>query len=303
MLKKKAINRIFFTTIIFFIVFILYSLIQTTVIVDDDFNSNSDLSYVYTLNNDNYVSKASVYVSKTLSLEDRIREKLEIMVKENNKNALLPSYFNPILPNGTKIEDVKVEDEIVKVYFSVELLDITFEQSEKMIESIVYTITDENILGIEIYVDGKILKYVPHTNKKLPTMITKDFGINKKYDISSVSDIVKVSMIYFGVYEGEYYEIPVTKYINDDREKLEVVFEELSNVFMEESLINLIEDVEILSYEILRDKIVVNFNRELSLEEEYIFLMSIFGNYDVEKVEIFVKNEKKSEKFKKDIEN
>ena len=123
------------------------------------------------------MSKTSVYVSKVLTLEDKIREKLEIMIEKNNKNALLPSYFNPILPENTKVLDVVVEDSLVKVYFSKELMNITEEQSEKMIEAIVYTITNENILGVEIYVNGSMLKYVPHTDKELPTVLTKDIGI------------------------------------------------------------------------------------------------------------------------------
>ena len=47
---------------------------------------------------------------------------------------------------------------------------------------------DTLILGIEIYVDGSLLKYVPHTNKQLPAILTKDFGINKTYEISSNKD-------------------------------------------------------------------------------------------------------------------
>jgi hypothetical protein len=119
------------------------------------------------------------------------------MTSENNKNALLPSYFKPILPENTKVLDVVVEDSLVKVYFSKELNNITEEQSEKMIEAIVYTITDENILGIEIYVDDQLLKYVPHTKKELPTVLTRDFGINKTYEIFSANDIAKVVMTYY----------------------------------------------------------------------------------------------------------
>lgn len=303
MLKRKALNRILLTSVLFLVVFTLYNLVYIDFDNGEVIDSNKDKSYIYTLNNDDYISKASVYVSKVLSLEEKLQEKLEIMIKDNNKNALLPSYFNPVLPSGTKIEDVVVENQLVKLYFSKELLDISEEQSEKMIEAIIYTIMDQDILGIEIYVDGNILKYVPHTDKKLPTILDDSFGINKSYDFVSSQDIVKVSMVYFGLYDGEYFEVPVTKYVNDKREKLEIVFDELSDVLFDSSLVSLIENVEILDYKILDDRVVVNFNRELSRDEEYVFCGSIFANYDVEKVEILVKNEKKLEKYKKDIVN
>lgn len=302
MLKKKALNRIFITTIIFFVVFTIYSLIDIPVTEEIKKENKEELSSIYTLNDDGYISKTEVYVSKAISLEDKIKEKLEIMIEENNKNALLPSYFNPILPENTQIEEVIVEDSLVKIYFSKELLNITESQSEQMIEAIVYTITDEEILGIEIYVDGSLLKYVPHTNKQLPAILTKDFGINKTYEISSNKDIVKLVMSYYGKENDEYYEIPVTKYLNDDREKIEIIIEELDNIKANTNLLTLVENIKLLDYEINKNSLTINLNKDLSEEEETILLKSIFNNYDVEKIEILVQNEKKQEKIKKDIE-
>lgn len=302
MLKKKALNRIFITTIIFFVVFTIYSLIDIPVTEEIKKENKEELSSIYTLNDDGYISKTEVYVSKAISLEDKIKEKLEIMIEENNKNALLPSYFNPILPENTKIEEVIVEDSLVKIYFSKELLNITESQSEQMIEAIVYTITDEEILGIEIYVEESLLKYVPHTNKQLPAILTKDFGINKTYEISSNKDIVKLVMSYYGKENDEYYEIPVTKYLNDDREKIEIIIEELDNIKANTNLLTLVENIKLLDYEINKNSLTINLNKDLSEEEETILLKSIFNNYDVEKIEILVQNEKKQEKIKKDIE-
>ena len=308
MLKKKAFNRIFLTTIVFFLVFSLYTLKDVNyTFQNNEFSKKDDLTNIYTLNDDNYISKTAVYVDKSLSLEDKIKEKLEIMVKENNKNALLPSYFNPILPENTEILKVIVEDSLVKVYFSKELLNITEEQSEQMLEAIIYTITDENILGIEIYAGDSMLKYIPHTSKALPTVLTRDFGINKTYELSSTNDITKVVMTYYGSSNSEYYEIPVTKYVNDTREKLEIIIEELENVSFDSNLKTLIENLDLLEYNISDDKISIKLNKDLTKEEETILLTSIFNNYDVEKIELSIENTKNDkkilEKTKKDIEN
>ena len=304
MLKRKALNRIFFTTVVFFVVFTLYNLKEVSINDDTEKSSSSKEEIIYTLNDDNYISKTSIYVSKVLTLEDKIREKLETMVEENNKNALLPSYFNPILPENTKVLDVVVEDSLVKVYFSKELLNITEEQSEKMIEAIVYTITNENILGVEIYVNDSMLKYVPHTKKELPSVLTKDIGINKTYEIFKSSDVSKIVMTYYTNSDNNsYHEVPVTKYINDDREKLEIIFEELENPSLDKKLINLLENIKINSYKIYDKKIIIDINKELSSKEEFLVLKSIFDNYDKEKVEIFVNGVKNIEKTKKDIEN
>ena len=304
MLRRKAINRIFFTTIIFFIVFTLYSMkLVDKVVTSDNSKDKVNEETIYTLNNDNYVSKTSVYVSKVLSLEDRVREKLEIMVKDNDKNVLLPSYFKPILPQNTRVLDVVVEDSLIKVYFSKELNNITKEQSEKMIEAIVYTITDENILGIEIYVNGQMLKYVPNTKKVLPTILTKDIGINKSYDIKASNDISKVVMMYYTNDNDNYYEVPVTKYVNDDREKLEIIFDELGKMSDDKSLISMVEGISVLDYSIFGDKIVVDVNKELNEEEQNLVFKSIFSNYGAKSVDLLVNGEKKVKKTRNILEN
>lgn len=303
MLKKKAINRIFFTTIVFFIFFAFYSLKLVTNTNDKEAKTIKNKEIIYTLNNDNYISKTEIYVGKFYTLEDKIKEKLETMVEKNNKNALLPSYFKPILPENTKVLKVKVEDSLVKVYFSKELENINKEQSEKMIEAIIYTITDENILGIEIYVEDQMLKYVPHTKKELPTILTKEFGINKSYEISSVETLNKVVMTYYTNYKDNYYEVPVTKYISDDREKLEIIFEELNSVSKEEKLINLLDKVKVNNYKIGENSITIDLSSDITAKEGRIIASSIFNNYDIENIKILVNNEKKYEKTKKDIEN
>lgn len=304
MLRRKAINRIFFSTIIFFIVFTLYSMkFVDKVVTSDNSKDKVNEEIIYTLNSDNYISKTSVYVSKVLSLEDRVREKLEIMVKDNDKNVLLPSYFKPILPQNTRVLDVVVEDCLIKVYFSKELNNINKEQSERMIEAIVYTVTDENILGIEIYVNGQMLKYVPNTKKVLPTILTKDIGINKSYDINASNDISKVVMMYYTNDNDNYYEVPVTKYVNDDREKLEIIFDEFGKMSYDKSLISMVEGINVLDYSILDDRIVIDVNKELNKEEQNLVFESIFSNYEAKSIDLLVNGEKKVKKTRNALEN
>ena len=303
MLKKKALNRIFFSTVIFFLVFTLSTFkVFNNYSETKELDNNTEKETLYTLNDDGYISKTVVYVGKIFTLEDKIREKLEIMTKENNKNSLLPSYFKPILPANTKVLDVKVADSLVKVYFSKELKNITEEQSEKMIEAITYTIIDENILGIEIYVENDMLRYIPHTKKELPTVLTKDFGINKTYSISRYSDVTKVVMNYYTAKGNDFFVVPVTKYVNDDREVLEIIFEEFNSLNPDVKLISLLDDFGVNRYEIKDRIIIVDVSRELTEEESNVLSVSIFNNYDIDKIAYLVNGQKKCEKTLKDIE-
>lgn len=299
MLKRRAFNRIFVSTIVFFIILFLYSVHKNSNCTYGDNNIKSN-SYLYSLNDDNYVSKASIYVSKNLTIEQKIKQKLEAIIKDNSKNILLPSYINPIIPENTKVEKVLLDDGIIKVFFSKELLNITEEQSEKLIEAIIYTITDDNVLGVEIYVDGNILKYVPKTDKKIKGVLTRDFGINKTYEIVSSKDIVKIVMNYYGKDGDTYYEIPVTKYVNSNKEKLEVIIDEYNknNSF----LIGFLNNLNIGNYIFDQKTLKLYFNDNISFEDGDIFFKTLFDNYNIDKIIIYIDNQKKVEKYRKDVE-
>lgn len=64
MLKKKALNRIFITTIIFFVVFTIYSLIDIPVTEEIKKENKEELSSIYTLNDDGYISKQKYMYQK-----------------------------------------------------------------------------------------------------------------------------------------------------------------------------------------------------------------------------------------------
>lgn len=312
MLKKKALNRIFITTVSIFVIFIIYSLNlkdnDITIYNDTYHITSNDKTTIYALNDENLLVRTTVYIDNSLEVVDKVKEILNIMIEKNNKNALLPSDLKPILPKNTSINDVTYSNGILKIDFSKELLNIKEEQSEKMIEAIIYSLSDfDNLMGIEIYVDKTLLKYVPNTNKKLPTMLTKDFGINKVYNITSNKDINKVLLYFYTKSNNELYYVPVTSYVNDNREKVEIIVESLAN-YVNNNLISYVnQNVKLLDYKEENNTLKLVFNENIldnkkNLNQDAIdmIIYSVFNNYDVEKVEILVNNDKLLEKLKKD---
>lgn len=308
MFWKRSINKIFFTTLIVFIAFILFSFSKTSV-DNESFSSSSYRVPLYTINEDSYVSMTSVFLDGD-TLEEKISNVIDIMVVDNNKNFLLPSYFKPILPRGTKLISVRLNGDILKIVFSKELLNISSEQAEAMIESLLYTLLGfEEVVGVEIYVEDSLLKYVPNTNKKLPTILYDDYGINKSYSLSSNMDIKKINLYYYTRNNDNYYLIPVTKYVNDNREKLEIIVEELSSFLYQDNLISMLSDsVELVSYDIKDNVISLDFTDSLdslyNVNDTVIkpLLCSLFSNYTVDRVKISVDGVKILEKDKKDID-
>lgn len=312
MLKKKALNRIFITTISIFIIFIIYSLNlkeSNTVIYENTYNiTDNNKTDIYALNEENLLVKADVYIDNNLKIVDKVKEVLNIMIDKNNKNALLPSNLKPVLPRNTKINDVSYNNGIIKIDFSKELYDIKEEQSEKMIESIIYSISSfDNIIGIELYVENELLKYIPNTTKKLPTMLTKEFGINKIYNITSNKDINKVLLYYYTKENNELYYVPVTNYVNDNREKIEIIIDSLANYINNDlisyvpsntKLVNYKEENNVLKLELNNN--IIDSKNNINKDALDMIIYSIFNNYDIEKIEISVNNEKIYEKLKKD---
>ncbi len=318
MLKEKAIKKIVLATVALFLVLIIYTLTdkQKDVVIYDDahYTTSLDEISVFSLTKDNYISKASVYVNNNLSLEEKIKNVLEVMIEKNNKNSLMPDYLKPILPNDTKVLDVTIDNDIATINFSKELLNISEEQSNNMIESIIYTITDfDNILGVTIKVEGKTLKYVPNTNTVLNEVLDKNYGINKVYSIYDNNNITKVILYYIANNTNNIY-VPVTKYVNDTREKIEIIVEELSSSFiLKNNLVSFLDsNVKLVDYSIDDNLIKLVFNESLyeNLNQKKVnkdtldmIVLSVFDNYDVENAEIYIDSTKIYEKSRKDIEN
>ena len=95
------------------------------------------------------------------------------------------------------------------------------------------------------------------------------------------------------------YYVPVTKYVNDSREKIDIIVENLSSSFLyESSLISLLQsDVELMNYQVEDELMLLNFNHSLFDDEKlleevtYQVAYSIFDSYNVKTVLFEVQGE------------
>jgi spore germination protein GerM len=92
-------------------------------------------------------------------------------LKENNNNY---HGLKGIIPKDTKINDFKIENGILSIDFSKELLNVNKDIEEKIIESLVYSLLSlKEINGIKISIDKEPLKFLPNTNIMLDDILTK----------------------------------------------------------------------------------------------------------------------------------
>ncbi len=258
----------------------------------------------YLLNNRGYLGRTEVLVSSNVSVERKARELLEVLIQGGSGESRIPSGFQAILPNDTKIIGITFEDDILKVNFSKELLEGREEFEEKIVEAIVYTLTSmKEVSKIILYIDGNVLSKLPKSGIYLPSVLDRSFGINKSYEFFNLSSLNQVTIYYIDKYNEDYYYVPVTKYVNDDREKIKIIIDEMtSQSVVGTNLMSFLNSqTKLLQVEQMEDTLDLVFNQYLfedletkNILEEVIYTisLSVKDNYDVKEVIFEVENEK-----------
>lgn len=296
MLKRKALRKILITTFSIFTLFVIY-LIPTKINdkylgdnIEVEYTSNTTNQEIYLLGNNNYLVKFQVFLDEG-NIESRIKTIFEYLKQDSSKR--LPNGIQGIIPSGTSLLSVDVKDRLAILNFSKELLNIDKAKSERLIEAIIYSMTAlSEIEKVTIKVEGVNLTKVPNTEKLLEEELTREYGINKVYDITNRNGIQKVIIYYLDKISNNNYYVPVTKYLNDDREKIKIIIDNLASSYIhEDNLMSYLNSkTTILDYSLEKDIFFLNLNEAVLggdsiLEEvEYTLEYSIFENYDVEKI-------------------
>ncbi len=304
MIKQMACRKIIITTLALLIVGLFYFFPNNKEIKYKEivkYYDENNLKSVYLMDKYNYVSKLKVPVEEEQLLEI-IKEKINYLIIGNNK---LPNGFRGLIPSNTKILDLNIDNDILTINFSKDLLNVNELDEEHMIESIIFTLTEfDQINKIKINVEGNPLTELPISKKKLPELLDRSFGINKIYDFESLNNLTQTIVYYINRIDDETYYTPVTKINNDERDKVTLVIEELkSNIIYQTNLSSYLSaSVNLDKYEIEGDKIILLFNDKIFdsnskniLEEvEYTISMSLMDNLGVKEV-IFRVNDQKND--------
>lgn len=269
MLKKSAIRRIMVSTIALIIVGVLYFFPDS-----EDYSPyignieyvSVDATPIYLLNPDHYVVRTSIATKS----EDEIglaKELIDALTIGSEKQDYLPEHFTQVIPENTRLLELSFEDGLLKLNFSKEFLNTSKEMEEKLIESLIYTLTEINhVEEIMIFVEGSKLETLPQSKIKLPNTLDRSYGINKIYDLTSLKDITKTTVYYIGEFHDLVYYVPVTKLENDTgNDKIEIIIDELkSSPIYETNLMSyLASSVELESYEELENQVTLSFNHAI----------------------------------------
>ena len=256
------------------------NVLRTNLEIEDITNLSTDK--IYLLNKNNYLVKTDIFIDSN-KLNKKINSIINYLTINNNK---IPSNLNGYIPKNTKLLDFNIESNSIVLNFSKEFTNSNNE--EIMITGIVYSLLELNeIKEVSFKVENKF--YKEYTN------LTKDIGINKSILYTSRKDINKVVTYYLD--ETDNYYVPITNYVNDKREKIEIIVDSLKET--KKGLISYISDnTELLNYLEENNLLILNFSKELknknnAVEDKILNTISysVFDNYDVNMVMFQVEGE------------
>lgn len=320
MLKRKVLQKIMVTTIALFALLLIYVIPSRQ--VNETLNVEETLEYVdeqatseiFLIDHNDYVARTLVAVNEENNIETKVREIISILTIGSGGENKVPNGFKAIIPEGTKIISLLYQDGLLKINFSKDLLDVKKEDEEKLVESIVYSLTSiEEIKNIIIYVEDEPLTKLPQTNITLPATLNRSFGVNKKYEFTSLNDITDVTIYYINKYNEDYYYVPVTKYMNSEDSKINIIINELSTgAVADTNLMSFLNsNTKLLAVEELEDTLNLEFNNYILSDIEnqkileevvYSICLSVEDNYDVEQVAFYVGEEEIYKSVLKTIE-
>lgn len=295
MLRKSSIRRIMLATLALFLLLIIYFFPTTP-------NISESLSYIekeempiFLVDNMEYIARTTI-VKNSDNTDDLIKEVIESLTIGSNKSNYIREGFKAVIPEGTKVLDLKLEDSILTINFSKELLNVSAYSEEKMLEAIIYSLTEiNNVKKIKILVEGEPLTHLPNSNKKIPELLDKNYGINKIYNLDSIKDTSKTTIYYLSKYNDYYYYVPVTKISNENLEKAEIIINDLKTtpIYHTNLISYLAASTNLTNYEILENSISLSFDNHLlagiddedMLEEvKYAISLSIRDSYGIDEV-------------------
>lgn len=295
-MQNKILKKLFNITVTMFIILTILTInktsntntLRTNLEIENITNISTD--NIYLLNDDNLLVKTNIFLDKNKKIENIIK----YLTISNNKT---PSGLKAYLPKNIKLINYFIGNNTLTVNLSKEFMNTN--NLDLQVTGLVYSLLELNdIDNIKIQVEGKQLD---NYNK----LLNRNLGINNKYLFNNRYDISKVTVYYIDKIGNKEYYVPVTKYVNDTRNKVEIIVDELK--LSDNNLISYLNDnVKLLNYREEANVLFLNFNNYLLDQNKKIYneilntiAYSIFDNYDVNVV-CFEINSKRVDLITKD---
>ena len=158
---------------------------------------------------------------------------LQYLVKDGPVTDILPNGFQAVLPEGTEVLSINLQDDgSIVVDFSEEFLEYHPDHERKILEAVTFTLTQfDSINRVFIRVNGEQLTEMPMNGTPIEKGYSRAQGIN--FIQTDALDFIAsepVTIYYPSEYNDERYFVPVTQHIEVKDGNL---FESIVNALIE----------------------------------------------------------------------
>ncbi|MFK2824555.1 GerMN domain-containing protein [Bacillus sp. B190/17] len=230
-------------------------------------NKNMVMTELYLIDKNGYVVSQTMPLANTKSLA---KQALEYLVAEGPVSNVIPNGFRAVLPAGTQVKSVNIEDGTATVDFSPEFKEYAKTDEARIVQSITWTLTQfDSIERVKLQVNGHPLSEMPVAKMVLnEDGLTRQNGIN--IDASGVVDLADtrpVTVYYMAQQGEEYYYVPVTKRVNnDEKDQITAVVKELAKGPSVDSglVTEFLPEAELLEKPVVKEgRVTLNFNEAI----------------------------------------
>ncbi|MBA4496273.1 GerMN domain-containing protein [Paenactinomyces guangxiensis] len=207
------------------------------------------------------------YALELPSVKGIAKEAMKFMVKGGPGESMLPKGFSPILPKGTKIKGLDIQDKTATVDFSKEFLNYDLKQEDKILSALTWTLTGfPNVKEVNIWVDGRPLAVMP--KGKAPAQgLTRSRGINLEISPGvEMGQSMPVTLYFLGqTADNSVYYVPVTRMVKRNENVAHEALKELIKGPMQNSNLSGALDTatEVNRVQIKGDVITADFDEQL----------------------------------------
>ncbi len=233
-------------------------------------NENQILRQVYVLDEKGYLVGIDLMVN---SEEDEIVQKWNLLTKDSHQ---IPSGFTSVVNKKATLIDYEVKDAVLELNVTDEIQE---SNGRKTLEALAWTFINDEITEVKLLVNDQVLSQV---NDYHISRITKKMGINLEYETAYLLESNATTVVFY----EENMVKPVTFFHLED--------DICSYIVNKTATLRESEQVWNYQYELNEDRLVINFQDGLVLDELLLQTLASSLDYNFELTKLTINNVEKN---------
>ncbi len=191
------------------------------------------------------------------------KQVLRYMVKGGPVEALLPEGFSAVLPEGTEILGMKIDQGVATVDFSPEFQNYSVQEEQHIIDAISWALTQfDTIDSVRIWINGYPQEVMPVGGTPITSM-SRDNGINLEISHGvDMGNTARVTLYFLAETEELTYFVPVTRIVEKtDDIAMETLRQLIKGPAQGTNLYSpILPTTKVLDAKVLDNVVIANFN-------------------------------------------